>query len=116
MSTAPGHADYVQEHDQRCGAIDGAIHTRQRRDGPMPQTREKSFSAAQVGIPTMVSVSQQGGRTSRQRKLLELVEMEVRDFCRHNGTPRRHTTIVAGLRTRAMKGPNPDRQKQGSAS
>ena len=48
-------------------------------DGPMPQTREHILLARQVGVPYIVVFMNKGDMVD-DAELLELVEMEVRDF------------------------------------
>ncbi len=47
----PGHADYVKNMITGAAQMDGAILVVSAADGPMPQTREHSLLARQVGVP-----------------------------------------------------------------
>jgi elongation factor Tu len=60
--------------------MDGAILVVAATDGPMPQTREHILLGRQVGIPRIVVFMNKVDMVDDE-ELLELVEMEVRDFC-----------------------------------
>ena len=50
----PGHADYVKNMITGAAQRDGAILVVNAADGPMPQTKEHSLLARQVGVPSLV--------------------------------------------------------------
>src|SRR5690625_5207454 len=50
----PGHADYVKNMITGAAQMDGAIVVVASTDGPMPQTREHSLLARQVGVRQIV--------------------------------------------------------------
>ena len=55
----PGHADYVKNMITGAAQMDGAILVVSAADGPMPQTRDQSFSAA-LGCRTSWFFEQDG--------------------------------------------------------
>merc|ERR1711933_39442 len=75
----PGHADYVKNMITGAAQMDGAILVVAATDGPMPQTREHILLGRQVGIPRIVPFLNKVDLVDDE-ELLELVEMEVRDF------------------------------------
>src|SRR5688572_15012614 len=75
----PGHADYVKNMTTGAAQMDGAIVVVSAADGPMPQTREHILPARQVGVPYIVVFLNKADMVDDE-KLLELVEVEVRDL------------------------------------
>ena len=75
----PGHADYVKNMITGAAQMDGAILVVSAADGPMPQTREHILLSRQVGVPYIVVFLNKCDMVDDE-ELLELVEMEVRDF------------------------------------
>src|SRR5678810_890688 len=75
----PGHADYVKNMITGAAQMDGAILVVAATDGPMPQTREHSLRARQVGVPAMVVALNKVDAVD-DPELLELVELEVREL------------------------------------
>jgi elongation factor Tu len=75
----PGHADYVKNMITGAAQMDGAILVVSAADGPMPQTREHILLARQVGVPALVVFMNKVDMVD-DKELLELVEMEVREF------------------------------------
>ena len=61
----------------------------------MPQTREHILLARQVGVPYIVVFMNKADMVD-DAELLELVEMEVRDLCRHYEFPGDDTPIIMG--------------------
>ena len=78
----PGHADYVKNMITGAAQMDGAILVVSAADGPMPQTREHILLARQVGVPALVVFLNKVDLVD-DAELLELVELELRDFCRN---------------------------------
>ena len=78
--------------------IDGAILVVSAADGPMPQTREHILLARQVGVPALV-VSEQG-RLGRRSRLLELVELEVRELLSKYEFPGDKIPVIKGASPR----------------
>src|SRR3569623_1169616 len=75
----PGHADYVKNMITGAAQMDGAILVCSAADGPMPQTREHILLARQGGVPYIV-VFLNKADMGDDKELLDLVEMEVREF------------------------------------
>src|SRR6201985_3884752 len=75
----PGHADYVKNMITGAAQMDGAILVVSAADGPMPQTREHILLARQVGVPA-IGVALNKCDMVDDEKLIELVEMEVREL------------------------------------
>ena len=75
----PGHADYVKNMITGAAQMDGAILVIAATDGPMAQTREHILLARQVGVPKMVVFLNKCDMVDDE-ELLDLVEMEVRDY------------------------------------
>ena len=92
----PGHADYVKNMITGAAQMDGAILVCSAADGPMPQTREHILLARQVGVPYIIVFLNKCDMVDDE-ELLELVEMEVRDFC--------PTTISRATRFRSSRVP-----------
>ena len=76
----PGHADYVKNMITGAAQMDGAILVCSAADGPMPQTREHILLGRQVGVPYILVFMNKCDMVDDE-ELLELVEMEIRDFC-----------------------------------
>ena len=75
----PGHADYVKNMITGAAQMDGAILVVSAADGPMPQTREHILLARQVGVPYIVVYMNKTDQVD-DPELLELVEMELREY------------------------------------
>ncbi|WP_405740654.1 elongation factor Tu [Anaerovibrio slackiae] len=91
----PGHADYVKNMITGAAQMDGAILVVSAADGPMPQTREHILLARQVGVPAMVVFLNKVDQVD-DPELLELVEMEVREFLSSYEFPGDEIPVVAG--------------------
>jgi elongation factor Tu len=59
--------------------MDGAIIVVAATDGPMPQTREHILLARQVNVPRLVVFMNKCDMVDDE-EMLELVEMEMRDY------------------------------------
>ena len=70
--------------------MDGAILVCSAADGPMPQTREHILLVPS-GWCSYIVVFLNKADMVDDDELLELVEMEVRDFCSATISRRRHT-------------------------
>ncbi len=75
----PGHADYVKNMVTGAAQMDGAILVVSAADGPMPQTREQSLLAGQVGVPAIVVYLNKVDKVD-DPELLDLVELEMREL------------------------------------
>jgi elongation factor Tu len=99
----PGHADYVKNMITGAAQMDGAILVVNAADGPMPQTREHILLARQVGVPALV-VFLNKVDTVNDKELLDLVEMEIREFLTSYGYPGDKTPIIKGSALKAIEG------------
>jgi elongation factor Tu len=99
----PGHADYVKNMITGAAQMDGAILVVSAADGPMPQTREHSLLARQVGVPYIVVYLNKADQVD-DKDLLELVQEEVRDLLTKYGFPGDKTPIVIGSALKALEG------------
>ena len=99
----PGHADYVKNMITGAAQMDGAILVVNAADGPMPQTREHILLARQVGVPALVVYLNKVDQVDDE-ELLELVEMEVREFLSSYDFPGDDIPIVKGSALAALEG------------
>src|SRR4030065_538807 len=99
----PGHADYVKNMITGAAQMDGAILVVSAADGPMPQPREQSFLARQVGVPKMVVFMNKVDMVD-DPDLLELVELEVRELLTKYNFPGDETPIVRGGAVKGVQG------------
>ena len=95
----PGHADYVKNMITGAAQMDGAILVVSAADGPMPQTREHILLARQVGVPKIAVFLNKEDQVD-DPELIELVEMEVREY-EGDDTP-----IVVGSALKALEDPD----------
>merc|ERR1712217_3664 len=79
----PGHADYVKNMITGAAQVDGAILVVSGVDGVMPQTREHILLSRQVGVPKIVVFINKIDQV-QDEELLELVEMEIREYLDKN--------------------------------
>ena len=91
---APGHADYVKNMITGAAQMDGAILVVASTDGPMPQTREHILLARQVGVVDLVD----------DEKLIDLVEMEVRELLSEYDFPGDDIPVIRGSALKALEG------------
>ena len=103
----PGHADYVKNMITGAAQMDGAILVCSAADGPMPQTREHTLLARQVGVPYIVVYLNKADQVDDE-ELLELVEMEVRELLDSYEFPGDDTPIVTGSALKALEGDSSD--------
>ncbi len=99
----PGHADYVKNMITGAAQMDGAILVVSAADGPMPQTREHSLLARQVGVPAIVVYLNKVDQVDDE-ELLELVELEVRELLSSYEFPGDDIPIVKGSALAALEG------------
>ncbi|MBQ1918781.1 MAG: elongation factor Tu, partial [Schwartzia sp.] len=83
--------------------MDGAILVVSAADGPMPQTREHTLLARQVGVPAIVVFLNKVDMVD-DPELLELVEMEVRELLTQYEFPGDDIPVVAGSALKALEG------------
>ena len=98
----PGHADYVKNMITGAAQMDGAILVVSAADGPMPQTREHSLLARQVGVPALVVFMNKVDQVDDE-ELLELVELEVRELLSSYEFPGDDIPIVKGSALTALE-------------
>ena len=101
----PGHADYIKNMITGAAQMDGAILVVSAADGPMPQTREHVLLARQVNVPSIVVFMNKVDQVD-DPELLELVEMELRDFLSEYKFDGDNTPIVKGSALKALENPN----------
>ena len=99
----PGHADYIKNMITGAAQMDGAILVCSAADGPMPQTREHSLLARQVGVPYIIVFLNKCDMVDDE-ELLELVEMEVRELLSKYEFPGDDIPIVKGSALKAIEG------------
>ena len=99
----PGHADYVKNMITGAAQMDGAILVVSAADGPMPQTREHILLSKQVGVPYIIVFLNKADMVDDE-KLLELVDMEVRELLDAYDFPGDDTPIVVGSALKALEG------------
>ena len=98
----PGHADYVKNMITGAAQMDGAILVVSSADGPMPQTREHILLARQVGVPYIIVFMNKTDQVD-DPKLLELVEMEIRELLNEYDFPGDDIPIVKGSALLALE-------------
>src|SRR6201984_2643461 len=99
----PGHADYIKNMITGAAQMDGAILVVSAADGPMPQTREHVLLARQVNVPSLV-VFMNKWDIVEDKKLLDLVEMEVRELLNKYEFPGDKIPVIRGSATKALAG------------
>ena len=103
----PGHAAYIKNMITGAAQMDGAISVVAATDGPMPQTREHSLLARQVGVHSVVVFLNKCDMVDDE-ELLELVEMEVRELLSTYGYPGDDVPVIRGSALKALETDNPD--------
>jgi elongation factor Tu len=99
----PGHADYVKNMITGAAQMDAAILVVSAADGPMPQTREHILLARQVNVPYIVVFLNKVDMV-KDKELIDLVEMEVRELLTKYGFPGDKTPIIKGSALKAGEG------------
>jgi elongation factor Tu len=99
----PGHADYVKNMITGAAQMDGGILVVSAADGPMPQTREHILLARQVGVPALVVFMNKIDMV-KDKELIELVEVEIRELLTSYGFPGDKIPIVKGSAVKALEG------------
>ena len=100
----PGHADYVKNMITGAAQMDGAILVVSAADGPMPQTREHSLLARQVGVKYIVVWMNKCDMVDDE-ELLELVEMEIRELLSEYDFPGDDIPVIRGSGYQALQDP-----------
>ena len=106
----PGHADYVKNMITGAAQMDGAILVVSAADGPMPQTREQVWLAHEVGVPAIVVFLNKVDQVY-DPDLLEMVEIEVREFLSSYDFPGDDIPIIAGSALKALEGDEEQEKK-----
>jgi elongation factor Tu len=99
----PGHADFVKNMITGAAQMDGAILVVSAADGPMPQTREHTLLARQVGVPKIVVFLNKVDLID-DKDLLDLVEEEIRDLLTKYQFDGKNAKIIRGSATAALEG------------
>ena len=107
----PGHADYVKNMITGAAQMDGAILVVNAADGPMPQTREHILLARQVGVPSLVVYMNKIDQVD-DPELVDLVEMEVREFLSIYEFDGDNSPIVKGSALAAVEDSNEETGKK----
>jgi len=99
----PGHKDYIKNMITGAAQMDGAVLVVAADDGPMPQTREHILLARQVDVPAMVVFLNKTDLV-KDKEMLDLVEMEVRELLTKYKFPGNKIPIIRGSATKALEG------------
>ena len=103
----PGHADYVKNMITGAAQMDGAILVVSAADGPMPQTREHILLARQVGVPYIVVFMNKVDMVD-DPELLDLVELELREWLAKYEFPGDEIPIIRGSALQALESGDPN--------
>jgi elongation factor Tu len=106
----PGHADYVKNMITGAAQMDAAILVVSAADGPMPQTREHILLARQVNVPYIVVFMNKVDMV-KDKELIDLVEIEIRELLTKYGFPGDKTPIIKGSALKAVEGDAENVQK-----
>src|SRR6201992_1990922 len=99
---APGQAHYVKNIITGAAQREGAILVVSAADGPMPQTREHTLLARQVGVPSIVVFLNKADMVD-DPELIELVELEVRELLSKYEFPGDKIPIIKGSALAALE-------------
>ncbi|MGB9911425.1 MAG: elongation factor Tu [Microgenomates group bacterium] len=99
----PGHKDFIKNMITGAAQMDGAILVVAADDGPMPQTREHVLLARQVNVPAIV-VFLNKVDVVKDKELLDLVEMEVRELLNKYKFPGDEVPVIRGSALKALEG------------
>ena len=103
----PGHADYIKNMITGAAQMDGAILVVAAPDGPMPQTKEHILLARQVQVPSIVVFLNKVDMMD-DTELLELVELELREYLSSQEFPGDEIPIIRGSALKAMESESDD--------
>ena len=98
----PGHADYIKNMITGAAQMDGAILVVAAPDGPMPQTKEHILLARQVQVPSIVVYLNKVDMMD-DPELLDLVELELREYLSSQEFPGDDIPIIRGSALQAME-------------
>ena len=96
------NADYVKNMITGAAQMDAAILVVATTDGPMPQTRGHVLLCRQVGIPYILVFLNKCDIVDDE-KLLELVEMEVRELLSASDFPGDDIPVVRSSALKALE-------------
>ncbi len=99
----PGHKDFIKNMITGAAQMDGAILVVAADDGPMPQTREHVLLARQVNVPALV-VFLNKVDVVKDKELLDLVEMEIRELLTKYKFPGDKVPVIRGSALKAIEG------------
>jgi len=99
----PGHKDFIKNMITGAAQMDGAILVVAADDGPMPQTREHVLLARQVNVPAIVIFLNKVD-VVKDKELLDLVEMEVRELLNKYKFPGDEVPVIRGSALKAIEG------------
>lgn len=99
----PGHKDFIKNMITGAAQMDGAILVVAADDGPMPQTREHVLLARQVNVPAIVVFLNKVDMV-KDKELLDLVEMEVRELLNKYKFPGDEVPVIRGSALKALEG------------
>ena len=103
----PGHADYIKNMITGAAQMDGAILVVAAPDGPMPQTKEHILLSRQVQVPSIVVFLNKVDMMD-DPELLELVELELREYLSSQEFPGDEIPIIRGSALKAMESESDD--------
>jgi len=103
----PGHADYIKNMITGAAQMDGAILVVSAPDGPMPQTREHTLLARQVGLPSLVVFLNKTDQVD-DPEMIELVESEIRELLKKYEFPGDEIPIIKGSALKALESKSAD--------
>ncbi|HUV42725.1 MAG TPA: elongation factor Tu [Patescibacteria group bacterium] len=99
----PGHKDFIKNMITGAAQMDGAILVVAADDGPMPQTREHILLARQVDVPAMIVFLNKVDLV-KDKEMLDLVEMEIRELLTKYKFPGDKIAIIRGSAAKALEG------------
>ncbi|MGX7576970.1 elongation factor Tu [Candidatus Vidania fulgoroideorum] len=99
----PGHADYIKNMITGTAQMDGAILVCSAVDGIMPQTKEHVLLARQVGVPKIVVYINKCDLL-KDKEILELIELEIRDLLNKYDFDGKNTDIIRGSAKLSIEG------------
>ena len=103
----PGHADYIKNMITGAAQMDGAILVVSATDGPMPQTREHTLQAKQVGVPSIVVFINKVDMVD-DAELIDLVEAEVRELLTKYEFDGDNAKVIRGSAVKALEATSAD--------
>jgi len=98
----PGHQHYIKNMITGAAQMDSAILVVSANDGPQEQTREHLILAREVGIPKVV-VFMNKMDLAKDKELVELVEMEIRELLSKYGFEGDTAAVVKGSAKLALE-------------